>query len=293
MEIVDITEVRTPETVVAEIKATYTQVENVAMLGFVSIGKNLKELKDLVPHGEWLGYIEKNLSWSERKVQQFMQLADRFGNENSPLSNPQTFADLGFSNALKLLALPDEDIEQIAEEHDDIGSVSTKDLEAAIKEYKARNENLVEQLEKTTHEKEELERSGASPEDLSKAEEKIQKLKDKLARAEEDKKNAVNDAEEKARKKAQEEARKDLQAEITAAEKARAEAVAKAATAERKAENGKKNHLVAFKIHTDNLQDDFAFAITCIEESIEAEEKEKMKTALKKVLELCENRLEV
>lgn len=134
-QIIDVV-ARTPENIVAEIRTTEAITNQAVILGAASIGKKLQELKELLPHGEFGKYIEDNLSYSQRKAQQFMQIADAYGDENSPyfkaISNAHTCADLSISNALRLLALPETEVESFVEEHSP-ADLTVKELEEKIK----------------------------------------------------------------------------------------------------------------------------------------------------------------
>ena len=65
----------------------------------LEIGQRLIEAKQMLPHGEWLHWLEERVEFSERSANRFMRLAREW-------SNPTTLSDLGASKALQLLALP-------------------------------------------------------------------------------------------------------------------------------------------------------------------------------------------
>ena len=77
---------------------------------FMELGQRLCEAKELLPHGEWLPWLEQRVQFSERTAQKFMQLAREYE------SNPKLASDLGSEKAFALLALPKEEREQIAAE---------------------------------------------------------------------------------------------------------------------------------------------------------------------------------
>ena len=92
----------------------------------LTIGRCLIEAKDMLPHGEWLPWLNERVELSERAAQRFMRLAREW-------SNPTTLSDLGASKALALLALPAEEREQFLEEHNVI-DMSARQLKEAIRE---------------------------------------------------------------------------------------------------------------------------------------------------------------
>ena len=92
----------------------------------LTIGRCLIEAKDMLPHGEWLPWLNERVEFSERTARRFMKLYRE-------CSNRPALADLGASKALALLALPPEEREQFMEEHNVI-DMSARQLEQAIKE---------------------------------------------------------------------------------------------------------------------------------------------------------------
>lgn len=92
----------------------------------LTIGRCLIEAKDMLPHGEWLPWLNERVEFSERTARNFMRLAREW-------TNRQTLADLGASKALTLLALPAEEREQFMEDHNVI-DMSARQLEQAIRE---------------------------------------------------------------------------------------------------------------------------------------------------------------
>ena len=92
----------------------------------LTIGRCLIEAKDMLPHGEWLPWLNERVEFSERTARNFMRLAREW-------TKRQTLADLGAAKALTLLALPAEEREQFVEEHNVI-DMSARQLKEAIRE---------------------------------------------------------------------------------------------------------------------------------------------------------------
>ncbi len=118
------------ETITAEI-LTLKQSAGDAIL---KIGHRLIEAKELLPHGEWLPWLNEQVDFSERTAQNFMRLAREW-------SNPHALADLGARKALTLLALPPEEREQFISEHHTVNGeektvidMTSRELEQAIRE---------------------------------------------------------------------------------------------------------------------------------------------------------------
>ena len=119
---------------IEELTGEIREYKQTAGDAILEIGKRLKEAKGLLPHGEWLPWLNEKVEFSERTAQNFMRLADAY-------ANPKTLADLGASKALQLLALnPIERDEFLAEKHDVNGQektveeMSSRELEKALKE---------------------------------------------------------------------------------------------------------------------------------------------------------------
>ena len=92
----------------------------------LDIGRRLLEAKGMLPHGEWLPWLNERVEFSERTAQKFMRLAQKW-------SNTSALADLGATKALMLLALPEEEREEFVEDHNVI-DMSARQLEQAIRE---------------------------------------------------------------------------------------------------------------------------------------------------------------
>ena len=123
-------ESRTIETITNEI----LDAKRTGGEAILTIGRCLIEAKDMLPHGEWLPWLNERVELSERAAQRFMRLAREW-------PNPTALSDLGATKALTLLALPVEEREQfMAETHQVDGQeknvidMSARQLEQAIRE---------------------------------------------------------------------------------------------------------------------------------------------------------------
>ena len=95
---------RTIEVVTEEAREAKAQITT----GFLDLGARLNEAKEMLPYGEWLPWLEREMQFSERTAQKFMALAREYE------GNPQLASDLGSEKAFALLALPKEEREEIA-----------------------------------------------------------------------------------------------------------------------------------------------------------------------------------
>ena len=120
--------------------------ENQAVVSYWEIGKRLSKAKEQVNHGEWLDWVNKNLGYSERTTQQLIRVSESF-------SNPNTLSDLSFTKVLALTSIKDEEERQEFVEKHDVEDMTTRQLQAEIKEYK---ENLKRQEEIVKEKDEEI-----------------------------------------------------------------------------------------------------------------------------------------
>lgn len=67
-------------------------------LAVIAAGERLIEVKKLIPHGHWCGWLQAEFSWSERTAQRYMRVAEVFG------SKSDTVADLEVGGLYALAA---------------------------------------------------------------------------------------------------------------------------------------------------------------------------------------------
>lgn len=128
--------VRSIEIVTAEIYTIRDNAARVFMDSVVQIGRRLEEAKQLVPHGEWTDYLDTKLGYKPSTAQNYMRIAREFGDGQVGLSGKTAsdfFGNLGYSQLLPLLGLPEEEREKLAEEHD-LAGMSSREIQALVKE---------------------------------------------------------------------------------------------------------------------------------------------------------------
>ena len=145
--------VRTVDTVTAEIQYIQAQARKVFYEAVVQIGTRLLEVKEMVPHGEWTDYLENRLGYKPSTAQNYMRVAKEFGSGQVALdgTDPQTlFGKLGYAQLLPLLALPDEQRRELAQEVD-LPALSSREIEELVQARKtaeARAEQAEHKLQK-------------------------------------------------------------------------------------------------------------------------------------------------
>lgn len=120
---------RTVNTITAEIIAISNQTRQMVVMSAIEIGRRLCEVKDQIGHGEWGNYLKQEVDMSHRTANNCMSIYREF--EKNP--NSQALANLTYTNAVRLLALPEDEREEIMQEHD-VADMSSRELEKVIKE---------------------------------------------------------------------------------------------------------------------------------------------------------------
>lgn len=146
---------RTPEVIAAEIRSIDQQARQYVIQSAIEIGRKLSEAKELVAHGEWGAWLKDNVNYSQSTANNFMRISAEY-------AKSQTFANLNYSQAVALLSVPAEERELFVEENN-VAEMSTRELQAAIKE----KQELERQLEE--------ERKRIKAEQLAREEEKGQR----------------------------------------------------------------------------------------------------------------------
>jgi len=132
---------RTPEAVGAEIRKLTETAKYMTLWYAVEIGRRLTEAKELVKHGEWMDFLAKETEFSSSSASRFMTAFREYGG-GEKLNFP-TLGNISVSNALRLLAVPEEERESFAAEVD-AAHISTRELEAAIRERDEAKKALAE-----------------------------------------------------------------------------------------------------------------------------------------------------
>lgn len=194
---------RNIEIVTTEIKTLCEQAQRLALSYAIEVGRRLKEAKEMLPHGEWGEWLRERVNFSQSSANNFMRLFDEYGDKQISLFgaelNSQTFGNLTYTKALKLLALPSEERESFTKEND-VENLSVRELDRLIKERdealkKAeRIKGLEERISEAEAEAESYKKNSAAQ---SKKTEDLRKEVEELAAKLEKAKNAEKTAKEK------------------------------------------------------------------------------------------------
>lgn len=142
---------RSPAMIAGEINTIKEQVRATALNGAVEIGRRLQEAKALVPEGEWTRWLKDNVDYSLRTAQNMMALASEYGDRQT-----QALARLNYTQAVLLLALPEEEREEFVESHD-MADMSTRELKRQLEALKGEKDEMQLTMDQMIAEKKALE----------------------------------------------------------------------------------------------------------------------------------------
>lgn len=128
--------VREISVITAEIKDLFAKARTVALAFIVEIGRRLKEVKTMMPHGGFGVWLKENFDLSQSTAGNYMRLFEEYGSDQLTLfgavSNSQSIGNLPYTKALQLLAVPAEEREEFARQVD-AENISVSKLKEAIR----------------------------------------------------------------------------------------------------------------------------------------------------------------
>lgn len=159
---------RTKDVIAAEINDICGHARKYALLCSAEIGRRLCEAKDMLSHGEWGNWLKENFEFSERTAQNHMKIFKAYGSTQFSLFGAElkteVYADLSVSQALKLLAIPEEEREDFVEENN-VATLTAKEIDELIAERNQLVEDskkLRKNVENLTNQNDTLRSSNAS-----------------------------------------------------------------------------------------------------------------------------------
>lgn len=239
---------RTPETIGAEIRTLEHQARCMTLWFGVEIGRRLREAKELLEHGQWGTWLQEETDMSASTASRFMKLYDEYGADQIGIfgaeTKSSTLQNLSISNALRLLAVPENEREAFAEEHD-VEHMSARDLDALIRERDEASRQKEAAEHRAKEAETELERMKTTAAEAEKeqlaAARKLQEARSRITELENRPVEVAVQVDEEAVQRAAEEAKAEARKEIerlekklAAADKKREKAEADARAAEEK-----------------------------------------------------------
>lgn len=179
----DIQTQRTPDIIGAEIRGLTQQAKTMTLWFGIEIGRRLTEAKEMLEHGQWLAYLKEQTEFSRSSAGRLMTLYKKYGAAQTSLfgaeANYPTLNNLSISNALRLLAVPEDEREEFAAEHD-VEHMSARELDELIKqrdEAEQRAARAEEQVQQAA------DGAAKADEQYQKAKQELHLLREKLGNA--------------------------------------------------------------------------------------------------------------
>lgn len=180
----DIQTQRTPDIIGAEIRGLTQQAKTMTVWFGIEIGRRLTEAKEMLEHGQWLAYLKEQTEFSRSSAGRLMTIYKKYGAAQTSLfgaeANYPTLNNLSISNALRLLAVPEDEREEFAAEHD-VEHMSARELDELIKqrdEAEQRAARAEEQVQQAA------DGAAKADEQYQKAKQELHLLREKLGNAE-------------------------------------------------------------------------------------------------------------
>lgn len=175
---------RTPDVIGAEIRGLTQQAKTMTLWFGIEIGRRLTEAKAMLEHGQWLPYLKEQTEFSRSSAGRLMTLYKEYGAAQTSLFgaevNYPTLGNLSISNALRLLAVPEDEREEFAEKHD-VEHMSAHELDELIKqrdEAEQRAAKAEEQVQQAA------DGAAKADEQYQKAKQELHLLREKLGNTE-------------------------------------------------------------------------------------------------------------
>lgn len=180
----DIQTQRTPDIIGAEIRGLTQQAKTMTLWFGIEIGRRLTEAKEMLERGQWLAYLKEQTEFSRSSAGRLMTLYKKYGAAQTSLFgaevNYPTLGNLSISNALRLLAVPEDEREEFAAEHD-VEHMTARELDELIKqrdEAEQRAARAEEQVQQAA------DGAAKADEQYQKAKQELHLLREKLGNAE-------------------------------------------------------------------------------------------------------------
>lgn len=128
---------RTPAVIAQELRQIQQNFRVMTLMYAVEAGRRLVEAKALVDHGEWGDWVKNEAGMSSSSASRLMKLYKEYASDELTLEgavvNSSTLQNLSISNALRLLAVPEEERETFAKEND-VEHLSAREMDKLIKQ---------------------------------------------------------------------------------------------------------------------------------------------------------------
>lgn len=117
----------------------------------IEIGRRLEEAKAICPRGKWGEWVKDMTGYSQSMAENYIKVFNGYGggqiNLGGDFVNSQSFANLGVTKLLELLAVPPEEREEFVKEND-VENKSVSELRELLETEKKKNDDTQERLNK-------------------------------------------------------------------------------------------------------------------------------------------------
>ena len=186
--------------------------------GIIEIGRRFSEAKRICPRGQWGSWVTDVTGYKQSMAENYIKVFNEYGggqlNVGGDFSNSQSFANIGITKLIELTAIPADEREVFAREHD-VESKTVRELHELIeieRKKNAQNEQARIGLESRIEEKE-VEANRLRTEAVM-YQEQISGLEARLREAEEREPELPESELDRFRLEAEEQAREEMKDEI-------------------------------------------------------------------------------
>ena len=141
-------------TPIPQLKTEIQFYERQTATGMLEIGKRLIQIKEQLPHGEFMPWVEKELSYSHDSANNFMRCYEKFGNSETfrNLKPSQMFVLMGETEEITVEIIKNNDMEEmtIKKLRDEVKALKQKTTryEEVSKNLTDQRDGLVRELQK-------------------------------------------------------------------------------------------------------------------------------------------------
>jgi chromosome segregation ATPase len=179
----EMTNSRGIETITAEIVAIRGYAQRVVLSAAIEIGRRLVEAKEILPYGEWGNWLKESVAFSQATATRYMKLFEEYADKQQSIFGAETefttLQNLSVSNALKLLAVPEEEREEFAIEHD-VEHLSSRQMDELMAKLEQSEKDKNEALDTLEEARRERDDAQYAVEEVKENLEKAQKEADAL-----------------------------------------------------------------------------------------------------------------
>lgn len=207
--------------IATEINSIKEQTRKIVLFNAIEIGRRLVEAKEVVAHGEWANWLRDSVDFSQSTANNMMRLFEEYGANQMSLFDvnlkSQTFGNLSYSQAVLLLAIPEDEREEFVKEND-VENMSVRELDTVIKEKQELEKKLKQvELEKKDTEESLLDIEGSLHDKIRENSELQEELEKERQRTKDEVSRLAGLLEEARCSGASDEKVKELEQQLTAA----------------------------------------------------------------------------